>query len=366
MKLYPLRFRPILRPYPWGGRRLETSLGKPLPPGDHWAESWEIADHGPDQSIVQFGPLAGTTLAQLVAEHGRQLLGGANIPVCRLPGGADIPVCTRRTDIPVCPEQTGMSALLVGREQTGMSALLSRFPLLVKFLDAASAPSVQVHPDDARAALLDPPEAGKTEAWVVLEAGPESVIYAGLKPGVDRAELEAAIRQGRCPDCLHAFAVSPGDCIFVPAGTVHALGAGLLVAEIQQPSDVTYRLFDWNRVGPDGRPRPLHVQQGLEAVDFRRGPLEPQRPRPTDRPQVSRLIECDKFVLDRWEFDSPLSAGGDDRFHVIAVLQGAVRIEGDPADTPLPRGGTALLPAALGRVLLGPQGKTVLLDAYLP
>ena len=329
MKLYPLRFRPILRPYPWGGRRLETVLGKPLPPGDHWAESWEIADHGPDQSVVEFGRLAGTTLGQLVAQHGRELLGQL-----------------RRTDIPVCPEP--------------------QFPLLVKFLDAANTLSVQVHPDDARAARLDPPDAGKTEAWVVVEADSGSMVYAGLKPGVDRAQLAAAIREGRCPDCLHAFVVSSGDCIFVPAGAVHALGAGLLVAEIQQSSDATYRLFDWNRVGPDGRSRPLHVEQGLEAIDFDRGPVQPQRPQPTDRPQVSRLVECDKFVLDRWQFDSPLSAGGDDRCHVIVVLKGAVRIEGDPANAVLPRGGTALLPAELGSVQLSPHGRTVLLDAYLP
>ena len=170
----------------------------------------------------------------------------------------------------------------------------------------------------------------------------------GLKPGVDRQTLAAAIGQGRCQDCLHVFQPSPGDCIFLPAGTVHALGAGLLVAEIQQSSDVTYRLFDWNRLGPDGKPRPLHVEQGLDAVDFQRGPVGPQQPRPTERPQVSRLVECERFVLDRWEFDAPLPAGGDNRCHIIAVFEGAVRIEGDPSDAALPRGGTALLPAALG------------------
>jgi mannose-6-phosphate isomerase len=244
--------------------------------------------------------------------------------------------------------------------------LTTRFPLLVKFLDAATALSVQVHPDDARAARLDPPDAGKTEAWVVVEAAPGSTIYAGLKAGVDRVQLAAAIAQGRCADCLHSFTASPGDCMFVPAGTVHALGAGLLVAEIQQSSDVTFRLFDWNRVGPDGRPRPLHVEQGIDAIDFHRSPLGPQRPQPTDRPQVSRLVQCDKFVLDRWTFVGPLSAGGDDRCHIIMVLEGAVLIDGDPADFPLSRGGTGLLPAGLGPVRLSPQGRTVLLDAYLP
>ncbi len=320
--LYPLRFQPVLRRYLWGGRRLETSLGKPLPPGDDWAESWEIVDHGPDQSVVESGPLAGTTLGQLVGRHGRELLGRHH------------------------PQP--------------------RFPLLLKFLDAARTLSVQVHPDDARAARLDPPELGKTEAWVVLEAEPESVIYAGLQSGIDRDALAAAIRQGKCQDCLHVLHPSPGDCIFLPAGTVHALGAGLLVAEIQQSSDVTYRLFDWDRVGPAGRPRPLHVQQALDSIDFRRGPVEPQQPRPTDRREVCRLVECEKFVLNRWEFDGPLRAGGDDRCHIISVLQGSAEIEGDPAKSALPCGGTALLPAGLGAVQLSPRAGTVLLDAYLP
>jgi mannose-6-phosphate isomerase len=296
-------------------------LGKSLPPGNDWAESWEIVDHGQDQSTVEFGPLAGETLGQLVRRHGEELLGRHH------------------------PQP--------------------RFPLLLKFLDAARTLSVQVHPDDARAARLNPPECGKTEAWVVLETEPESVIYAGLKYGVDRAGLEAVIGEGRCRDCLHVLRPSIGDCVFLPAGTVHALGAGLLVAEIQQPSDVTYRLFDWNRVGPDGRPRPLHVEQGLEAIDFGRGPLQVQPSLATERPQVSRLVECGKFILDRWDFNRSLSAGGDNRCHIIAVLQGAVMIAGDPG-IELPRGGTAVLPAGQGAVEISPVGRSILLDAYLP
>ncbi len=322
MPLYPLRFRPILRQYLWGGRRFETSLGKSLPPGDNFAESWEVADHGNDRSIVDVGPLAGTTLRELVAVHGCELLGRHHPQPC--------------------------------------------FPLLLKFLDGHQTLSLQVHPDDARAARLDPPDAGKTEAWVVVEVLPGGKIYAGLKPGVDRDRLQAAIRNGVCEQCLNGFAASPGDCVFVPAGTVHALGAGLLVAEIQQSSDTTYRLFDWNRLGPDGRRRPLRTDEGLNFVDFARGPVMPQRPQPTDRPQVSRLVECDKFIWDRWNFDSPMPAGGDDRCHILTVLNGAVQIAGDLADSPLSRGGTALLPASLGKVTLSPQGQTVLLDAYLP
>jgi len=149
VSLYPLRFRPILRRYVWGGRRLHSSLGKPLPPGDDWAESWEICDHGSDQSIVEFGPLAGTSLAGLLHRHGRELLG---------------------RHYPKKP-----------------------FPLLLKYLDAKQHLSVQVHPDDSRAAALSPPDLGKTEAWVVLEAEPGAVVYAGLKPGVDRAAIAVAL-----------------------------------------------------------------------------------------------------------------------------------------------------------------------------
>jgi mannose-6-phosphate isomerase len=320
--LYPLRFRPILRRYLWGGRRLESSLGKPLPPGDDWAESWEISDHGTDQSIVESGPLAGRTLHELVGRCGRELLGRHH------------------------PQP--------------------RFPLLLKFLDAAQTLSVQVHPNDGQAARLDPPDAGKTEAWLVVEAAPGSLIYAGLRPGVDRERLTMTVREGTCEECLNSFPASPGDCVFVPAGTVHALGAGVLAAEIQQSSDTTFRLFDWNRLGPDGRPRSLRVEQGLDVVDFARGPVMPQRPLATDRPQVSRLVECDKFVWDRFDFDSPMSIGGDDRCHILTVLEGEVWIEGDPAGSAIPRGGSALLPASLGQVQLCPQGRTVLLDAYLP
>ncbi len=320
--LYPLRFEPIFRRYIWGGRRLATHLGKGIGPESDYAESWEICDRGADQSVVRSGPLAATTLGDLVTQRGAELLG----------------------------------------KHSGCS----RFPLLLKFLDAAKTLSVQVHPDDARAARLDPPDLGKTEAWVVLAAEPGSTIYAGLKPGVDRGVLEDAIRCGTCDQCLHRFQPQPGDCVFLPAGTVHALGKGLLVAEIQQSSDTTYRLFDWNRLGSDGKPRPLHIREGLEAIDYAQGSIGPQKPRDTARPGTCRLIGCGKFILDRWQLTSPRSVGSDGRCHVICVLEGSLRVQGDPAPGDLTRGGTVLLPAEIGPVELVPQEKTVLLDSYLP
>jgi mannose-6-phosphate isomerase len=319
--LYPLRFRPILRRYLWGGRRLE-SLGKSLPPGNDYAESWEVVDRGDDQSVVLAGPLAGQTLGALVKEFGRPLLG-------RHAGAA-------------------------------------RFPLLFKFIDAQDRLSLQVHPDDARAARLDPPDLGKTEAWVVLAAEPHSYIYAGLRRGIDRATLKHELARRTAELCCERLEPRAGDCFFLPAGVVHALGPGLLVAEVQQASNTTYRLYDYDRLGPDGRPRQLHVAEALEAIDYDYGPVRAQSPQPTDVLGVERLVACPKFVLDRWAISSAHRTGGDDRCHMVAVVEGAIDIPGDPLGEPLSAGGVMLLPAELGAVEVQPRGRAVVLDAYLP
>jgi mannose-6-phosphate isomerase len=237
--------------------------------------------------------------------------------------------------------------------------------LLFKLLDAQRVLSVQVHPNDEEAALLTPTDFGKTEAWVVLAAEPGSVIYAGLKRGFDRAALERELLRGTCHLCLHHFEPRAGDVVFLPAGTVHALGAGLLIAEIQQSSDTTYRLFDWNRIGPDGRPRMLHVEQALAVIDWSRGPVDPQPPVSTNRPNVEQLVTCSKFVLDRWTLDRPQSLGGDDRFHLLSVVEGELDVAGDPVGRPLKKGETMLLPAVTAS-WMSPRQMTILLDAYLP
>ncbi|REK22108.1 MAG: class I mannose-6-phosphate isomerase [Planctomycetota bacterium] len=321
-ELYPLRFTPIFRRYLWGGRRLETSLGKTLGPGHDYAESWEIVDHGEDQSIVVAGPLAGTALATLVAEQGDALFGRHATP--------------------------------------------PRFPLLWKFLDAQKDLSVQVHPNDEQAARLDPPDLGKTEAWVIVDVEPGSCLYAGLKSGVDRESLAAHLAAGTTDACLHRWEPKVGDCILIEAGTAHAIGAGLLVAEIQQSSDTTFRLFDWNRLGTDGKPRQLHLEEGLAVIDFERVDIGPQSPQPTERPHVERLVSCDKFVLDRWHLSAPAAGPGDDRCHILSVVEGALEVDGDPAGQPLRRGDTMLLPACCADAELRPLESTVLLDAYLP
>jgi len=318
----PLRFAPLFRRYLWGGRRLADRLGKPLGPGNDYAESWEIVDRPDDQSVVQFGPLRGLALGELVRQHGSDLL--------------------------------------------GRHAPQPRFPLLMKILDCQRTLSVQVHPNDRQAALLQPPDLGKTEAWVVLDAEPESRIYAGLRPGMTAAALRAALAAGDCDACLHQFAPQPGDCLFIPAGVVHALGAGLLIAEIQQASDATFRLFDFNRVDAQGRSRPLHVEQALAVIDFARGPVAPQRPTPTELPWRETLVACDKFLLHRCRADRPVARGCEDRCTLVTVLEGTVGIEGDPADRPLAAGETALVPAAAGQLVVHPRAASVWLESSLP
>jgi mannose-6-phosphate isomerase len=333
--LYPFVFRPVLKRYLWGGRRLGTSLGKPIGPESDYAESWEIADHQHGQSIVADGPLAGTTLHELVVSRGEELLG------------------------------RHFSKLLRAGQ--------TRFPLIFKFLDCQRDLSVQVHPDDDTAARLDPPDLGKTEAWLILDAQPGSRVYVGLREGCTQESLAAAIHAGKTADCLHSFEAGAGQCIFVPAGTVHALGAGLLVAEIQQASDTTYRLYDWDRVGPDGKPRALHVEQSLATIDYKATAVMPRQAERTSQPHIERLVACDKFVLDRWRLSGRQKLGGDNRFHLMSVLEGSVTLRSaEPRETANPwprhltRGQTILLPATVGAVELESSSTAVLLDMYLP
>ena len=322
--LYPLRFVPVYQQYMWGGRRLETVLGRQLESDGVYAESWDVADHDNGQSIVEAGPLAGSSLRRLLADHGQFLLGKHH----------------RRT----------------------------RFPLLLKFLDACRNLSVQVHPDDATAARMGLSDPGKTEAWLIVEAQPGSKLWAGFSCPMDRQTLKTALETGNLEQYLHCIEPKAGDCIFIPAGTVHALGAGLLVAEIQQTSDATFRLFDWNRLGADGKPRQLHVAEGLEATDYSRGPVSPRQPRPTATPGLGRLVECPQFVLDRWDISEEVSVGGDGRFHILTVIEGSVTVSGDPAARPLVRGETILLPAEMEATQLVPQpgSPAVIMDTFVP
>ena len=226
--MYPLRFEPIYQYRLWGGRRLVDLLTAPLPGDGPIGEAWLLSDRDDHPSKVAAGPLKGSTIRQLLEQSPDQMLGK-----------------------------------LAGR--------FRRFPVLLKFLDAHDKLSVQVHPEDGQRDFIPAGESGKTEAWVVLEAGPASRIYAGLKPGTTRDDLERALASRAVADLLASFTPRVGDAVFLRAGTVHSL-SGLVVFEVQENSDVTFRLYDWDRVDPKtGKPRPLQVEQAMACIDFEQG-----------------------------------------------------------------------------------------------
>ncbi len=301
--LYPMRLRPLLQDYLWGGTRLATLLGKSVPEGETRAESWEAVDHRDGQSVVENGPLAGKELGELAEQFPEELYGA-------------------------------------GRS-------FERFPLLLKYLDANKTLSVQVHPNDAQGATLTPPDLGKTEAWLVVAAEPGSKIYAGLKEGVGKDQLAASLEAGTCDECLHAFEPEPGDCVFIPAGTVHALGSGLVIAEIQQASNTTFRLFDWNRVDKDGKARPLHIDESLSVTDFDRGPVSAQTPEKLSS-GWERLVECEKFVFDRFNFGKAKEETAIEYevgFRILTVIEGEVTVRFKGGEETLSLGQTLLVPA---------------------
>lgn len=328
---HPLRFLPIFKNYLWGGNRLNQWLGKAC--GDQpTAESWELVDHLDGQSIVAEGPQAGKSIAELLTEQGTDIVGQKTWD---------------RINQATVPQD-----------------LRGRFPLLFKFLDANQVLSVQVHPSDQQAAKLAPPDLGKTEAWYIMRAEPGSMIYAGLKAGVGEFEFERAVKDRTIESVLHGFIASAGDLIFIPAGTVHAIGAGLVVAEIQQASNTTYRLFDWNRIDRNGRPRALHIQQALDVIDFQRGPVQPIRAADTliQANEASRDLEnqslqslvCDKFILQRKRIVQATDLGGDGQMRLLVNLGGELMIERDPANRPLKFAETILLPACIAKVRIQP------------
>ncbi len=278
MNFYPLKFRPIYKRRIWGGQKLRELFGKDIPPFERIGESWEVADLPEGESVVVNGELAGEKLGDVVRQY---------------------------------PE-----------EVMGVDSFEGRFGLLIKFLDAEEVLSVQVHPDSEACKRLGKGEA-KTECWYVISAVPGAVIYKGLKAGVTRAKFAQAIRKGEAADCLVEVEVEAGDCYFIRAGIPHSIGAGVFVAEIQTPSDTTYRVFDWNRVDSTGKGRELHVEEALESIDFGAAVKE----QPVTR--VGRLVDCEYFKIDKGRQITGcemLLAGGIMR--VLVVLSGGGQIIG--------------------------------------
>ncbi|MEZ4580051.1 MAG: mannose-6-phosphate isomerase, class I [Caldilineaceae bacterium] len=321
--IYPLTFTPIFKDYVWGGRNLAEKLGRTIPDGIV-AESWEIAAHPDGSSTVSAGPLAGKTLADV-----QELLGEA----------------------------------LVGARNRRMLEL-GRFPLLVKLLDANRWLSVQVHPDDAYA-LAHGNDLGKTEMWIVLYAEPDAELIYGFKAGVTKEAFADAIVDGTVEQWLHRIAVKPGDVVFVPAGTVHALGTGVIVAEIQQNSNTTYRIYDW------GRPRPIHVQQALDVLDFDQIEPDPLTPKLLDDTSYihERIGRCDYFQTERFfmaEGDAYTGNCDGSTLEIWGVLEGEAVFTWDGAPVTVDEIGWVLLPAALGSFQVEVTSDSTLIRVFTP
>jgi len=323
--MYPLRFEPIYQYRLWGGRRLADLLTAPLPGDGSIGEAWLLSDRDDHPSRVADGPLKGSTIRQLMEQSPEQLLGKR-----------------------------------AGR--------FPRFPVLLKFLDVHDKLSVQVHPKDGQRDYIPAGESGKSEAWVVLEASPASRIYAGVKPGVNRADLERALASWRVDDLLASFTPKAGDAVLVRAGTVHSLSQ-LMVFEVQENSDVTFRLYDWNRVDPKtGKNRPLQVEQAVECIDFKQvaiglAPSLMEQAAPILR---ERLIHCEHFSVWRHKGQSPFTVGAVGLPRVLVCIDGEGGLEKSGVRYRLVRGDVMLLPAEIGACSFQPHGTVSLLEVAGP
>jgi mannose-6-phosphate isomerase len=326
MPLYPLRFEPIYQYRLWGGRRLSGLLSAPLPGDGPIGEAWVLSDRDDHQSQVANGPLKGQTIGNLMEQFRKPLMGK-------------------------------------------LAPRFRRFPLLLKFLDAREMLSVQVHPSDAHPDLIPAGETGKTEAWVVIEAGNGSRIYAGLKPGTTVGDLRLSLANGTIADHLVGIVPKPGDGVFIPAGTVHTLGGDVVVFEVQQNSDVTFRLYDWGHVDAKTKqPRPLQVEQALASIDFANsngGLVTPfvMTNTPVER---ERLFDCEHFLLWRLRGESTFDVGAAEMPRVLVCIEGSGWLDGGGSAYGVNRGEVWLLPAVVGSCVFHPNSAVSLLEIALP
>lgn len=303
MKAYPLKFEPIYKQRIWGGQKLREFFGKDLPFNEKIGESWELADLPQDKSVITNGELAGLNINQAINKYPAEIVGNKTFN--------------------------------------------GNFPLLIKLLDAQDVLSVQVHPDKEAAKRMgkgDP----KTECWYIIQAAPGAVIYKGINQGVTKKQFAEAVKTGKTAELLKKIEVKQGECHFLPSGTAHAIGAGLLIAEIQLPSDTTYRVFDWNRVDESGKSRQLHIDEALECIHF--DDEANQLPVTT----VGRLVDCEYFTVDKGH-----QAKGTERLFSPGQMKVLMIIKGKgfftslgTNDVSFKNGDTILLPAAYDGVMV--------------
>ncbi len=322
--LYPLKFDPLYQYRIWGGRRLENLLPKPLPQDEPIGEAWLLSDRKDHASVVLEGPLKGTTLTQLMEDYRDGIMGK-------------------------------------------LGDQFEQFPLLLKFLDCNEVLSVQVHPSDNQREYLPEGDMGKTEAWVVLEAAENSKIYAGLKKGATKEALLQAIEDKTLADQLHSFVPKEGDGVFIQSGTVHTVG-GAVIFEVQQNSDVTFRLYDWDRVdAKTGKPRELQVEKAIDCIDFEQveiGPVTPQKSR--EIPNAETMFDNQHFKLWRIHSDSGLIVGLENEPAILVCTGGKGSMEHAGTTYFLEKGEVMLLPAFIGPLQFRPEGDITLLQIAIP
>ncbi|MDR2344463.1 MAG: hypothetical protein LBE18_00190 [Planctomycetaceae bacterium] len=311
--LYPLRFVPIYKNYIWGGSRLRTLFKRQIPDElECVAESWDITDLPQDISIIANGELCGISLNEIVSLRTVELLGEDSV---------------------------------------------KRFPIMLKYLDAKSTLSIQVHPDDNLAEEMQLEYQGKSEAWVVVESDNDSVVWIGVNGEYSNEQLKRLILDGGIESVMNRIEVKCGDCFYIPPGTIHALGAGVMVAEIQQPSNTTFRVFDWNRIDQNGQHRQLHKSEAIRALRTNNLLINPVIPQKTDLSICELLIVDINFLLYRWTLEQQIEINSNGRCSIWTVLSGSAKI----GQEILNRGDSILIPATQKKIVWTPIDKLVIL-----
>ncbi len=303
--LYPMLLNATLHVKVWGGRKLDSAMNKYLPTADPYGESWELHD----TSTVTNGALVGKTLGDVLAQYGTALVGEGNDPA-------------------------------------------EGFPLLAKILDATDWLSIQVHPDDAQAAQLEGQSRGKTEAWIILAADVGAKLVIGVEPGTSRESMVNAIKDNNLEDHIVIADVVAGDVLYIPAGTVHAIGPGILLYEIQQSSNTTYRLYDWGRMGLDGNPRDLHIEKGVQVANIETVPKITHTANDTSDTVTMVSGEFFTTVLHRLNDSTPLKLDSAGQFHTLTCIRGLAEVTHNAVNTMFGKGQTVLIPASLGNYSL--------------
>ena len=323
-QIYPLKFEPIYQYRIWGGRKLEHFLSKPLPDNEPVGEAWILSDRKDHSNQVSEGNLKGLTLTNLMLDFRYEIMGK-------------------------------------------LGYHFEQFPLLLKFLDCNEVLSVQVHPSDHQKEYIPTGDSGKTEAWVVLETSNDSRIYAGLKKGTTKENLLDSIENNSVSDCLHSFVPKKDDALFIHSGTVHTLG-GTVVFEVQENSDVTFRLYDWDRTDPQtGEPRELQVEEAIDCIDYNQVDLEPVIPvKSPDFNNSEKLFDDEHFKLWRIKTQSEMTVGFKDEPAILVCTDGKGSVKYNGKDYSIDQGEVMLLPAIVGQLILHPKHEMTLLQIAIP